>query len=67
MSEEDTKPVSEIVLDIPLYPGVGADRENLLKRIAELKTADEQGAREIVADVVKAGLSDLAIETLMKH
>jgi hypothetical protein len=43
-----------------------SERDVFLKRISELKRLDEQGAREIIADVLKAGFSDLAIETLIK-
>jgi hypothetical protein len=50
-----------------LYPeGGGSKRDAFLKRIAELKPLDEEGAREIIADVIKEGLSDLIIETLIK-
>ena len=57
----------EPVPDVPLYPeGGGSKRDAFLKRIAELKPLDEQGAREIIAEVVKEGLSDLIVETLIK-
>jgi hypothetical protein len=51
----------------PLYQDrTGSERDVFLKRIADLKPFDEAGARVIIADAVKAGLSDLAIETLIK-
>ena len=52
---------------IPLYQGgAGPDRDAIVTRISELKPLDEEGARAIVADVVKAGFSDLAVERLIK-
>jgi hypothetical protein len=61
------EPPREPIPDVPLYPRVGiSERAAILKRIADLKRLDEQGAREIIADVVKAGFSDLAIETLFR-
>ena len=55
---------------VPVVPhawgGWSLRTRRFLKRIADLKPLDEQGAREIVADVIKAGLSELAIETLIK-
>jgi hypothetical protein len=59
----DAQPVPTV----PLYHGgTGPERDAFLKRIADLKPLDEQGARAIVADVVKAGFSNLAVETLIK-
>ena len=40
-------------------------RAELRERIDALKGTDENGARAIVADAVKAGLSELAVETLI--
>ena len=58
---------AEPVPTVPLYHGgTGPERDAFLKRISELQRFDEQGARAIVADVVKAGFSDLAVETLIK-
>ena len=58
---------AEPVPTVPLYHGgTGPERNAFLKRIADLKPLDEQGARAIVADVVKAAFSDLAVETLIK-
>jgi hypothetical protein len=52
---------------IPLYQGgAGPDRDAIVTRISQLKPLDEDGARAIVADVVKAGFSDLAVERLIK-
>ena len=52
---------------IPLYQGgAGPDRDAIVTRISELKLLDEEGARAIVADVVKAGFTDLAVERLIK-
>ena len=52
---------------IPLYQGgAGPDRDAIVTRISQLKLLDEEGARAIVADVVKAGFSDLAVERLIK-
>ena len=59
--------IAETVPTVPLYQGgAGSERDAFLKRIADLKPLDEEGARAIIADVVKAGFSDLAIETLIK-
>ena len=58
---------AEPVPTVPLYHGgTGPERDAFLKRISELQQFDEQGARAIIADVVKAGFSDLAVETLIK-
>ena len=58
---------AEPVPTVPLYHGgTGPERDAFLKRIADLKPLDEQGARAIVADVGKAAFSDLAVETLIK-
>jgi hypothetical protein len=63
--EDKPVPEAEPIPDVPLYQaGAASERDAFLKRIADLKPLDEQGAREIVADVVKVGLSALAIETL---
>ena len=63
--EDKPAPEAEPVPDVLLYQaGAASERDAFLKRIADLKPLDEQGAREIVADVVKIGLSTLAIETL---
>ena len=52
---------------IPLYQGgAGPDRDAIVTRISGLKLLDEEGARAIVADVVKAGFTDLAVERLIK-
>jgi hypothetical protein len=58
---------AEPVPTVPLYHGgTGPERDAFLKRISALQRFDEQGARAIVADVVKAGFSDFAVETLIK-
>jgi len=46
--------------------GTIAERDAILKRIAELRKFDEAGARVIIAEVVKAGFSSLMIDTLIK-
>jgi hypothetical protein len=67
MADEHFADGVEPVPTVPLYlGGTGSERDAFLKRIADLKPLDEQGGRAIVADVVKAGFSDLAIETLIK-
>jgi hypothetical protein len=59
--------IAETVPTVPLYQsGTGSERDVFLKRIADLKPLDEAGARAIVADAVRAKLSELAIETLIK-
>jgi hypothetical protein len=66
--EDNPAPEPEPVPDVLLYQEeVASERDAFLNRIADLKALDEQGAREIVADVIKAGLSDFAIETLTKR
>jgi hypothetical protein len=46
--------------------GTVSQREGFLKRIRELPELDEEGARAIVGDAVKAGVSSLVVETLIK-
>ena len=46
--------------------GTVSPRDAFLKRIGELRQFDEDGARAIVGDAVKAGVSRLMIETLIK-
>jgi hypothetical protein len=46
--------------------GTISERDAVLKRIRELERFDEAGARAIVADVVQADLSSLAVGTLIK-
>jgi hypothetical protein len=46
--------------------GTNPDRDAILKRIAELRPFDEEGARAIIADVVKLGFSGLMVETLIR-
>ena len=59
--------IAEPVPTVPLYQsGTGPERNVFLKRIAGLKPLDEAGARAIIADAVRAKLSELAIETLIK-
>jgi hypothetical protein len=59
--------IAEPVPTVPLYQsGTGPERDVFLKRIAGLKPLDEAGARAIIADAVKAKLSEFAIGTLIK-
>jgi hypothetical protein len=46
--------------------GTVSPREGFLKRIGELPPFDEDGARAIVGDATKAGLSSLMVETMFK-
>jgi hypothetical protein len=64
---------NDLVPVVPLYQGDGPSseknfsaRDSIAKRISELRRFDEQGARAIIADAVLAGLSDFAVETLIK-
>ena len=67
MADEHFADGVEAVPTIPLYQGgAGPDRDAIVTRISGLKPLDEDGARAIVADVVRAGFSDLAVETLLK-
>jgi hypothetical protein len=67
MADEHFADSVEPVPTIPLYQGgAGPDRDAIVTRISELKPLDEEGARAIVADVVKAAFSDFAVETLIK-
>lgn len=46
--------------------GTVSQRDGFLKRISELPPLDEDGAKAIVGDAVKAGVSSLMVETLIK-
>jgi hypothetical protein len=46
--------------------GTVSHRDAFLKRLGELRQFDEEGARTIVGDAVKSGLSGLIVETLIK-
>ncbi len=62
---------NDLVPVVPLYQGDGAsseknfsERDAIAKRISELRRFDERGARAIIVDA--GGLSDLAVQTLVK-
>jgi hypothetical protein len=70
-SGDDSRPSRPSCPGVSDQPGgekqSSSSYEALVKRIAELVLSDEVGARAILADALKGGLSDFQIETLIKR